>query len=1049
MENLPSSSAPAVASGGVKPVLRDRRGRVYEPAVGPRLKVLLFAIFAGVALLGATGVYLLAIRALEWRQGQVLTNQFTLSMFIVHVVGGVALVLPFLAFGFIHLATARIRPNQLAVRLGILLFIAGIVVCVTGLALIQLAGMPQLATGTAGRIVVYWLHVVVPVLGVVLYVMHRRAGPRIQWKWGYAWGIAVVIFVAAMSAMHSQDPRRWYAQGSPDGEKYFEPSKARTLDGNFIAREALLMDEYCLKCHADIYNNHLHSAHKFSSFNNPAYLFSVLETRKVGYQRDGNPRASRWCAGCHDPVPFFSGAFDEKDFDDPNFNVSQHPTAGAGITCTVCHAIVNVNSRMGNADYTIEEPLHYPFAYSHNPTLQWLNNQVVKAKPEFHKKTFLKPFHRTEEFCSTCHKVSIPMAVNHYKEFLRGQNHSDPYLLSGVSGHGVRSFYYPPVAQTNCNGCHMPLKPSRDFGSRDFDGSGERKVHNHLFVGANTGLPALVNYDGRDEIIRAHSEFLRDKKMRIDLFGLKPGGRIDGKLIAPLRPELPKLEPGSTYLVEVVIRTLGLGHPFTQGTADSNEVWVDFEARSGARVIGRNGAMSNPDDSGAVDEWSHFVNVLMLDRNGNRIDRRNPQDIFTPLYNHQIPPGAGQVVHYRLDVPKDVTGPVTLKVRLRYRKFDEPYMKYVHARTAVPRLPVVDICADEVTLPVAGVAETVAEQKSAIEPAWQRWNDYGIGCFLEGGVDAKKGELRQAKEAFEQMLKLDAKDAIAHAWLNLARVAFDEGRLADAVTALNEAEKVKAPWWTVAWLSGRVNVQNGHLDEAIANFETILAPKSQLSLSERKFDFTKDFVVINDLAGALFRRAQQKIDVPAERDALLIRAIAQYERTLAIDPEDLDAHFGLSQCFTLLGQTVEENPFEPRGPGAQGIVFESRGADDLRALAERFADPSESKATRVQAGWSLVLGVKQLGEQPTTPDKPKLPTFLALIQRCRPIVDQADPELKTAAAQALGTIYQQTHAIYKPDENATSRTIRLYREKHAAANHAAEAIVIYPTDRFR
>ena len=39
----------------------------------------------------------------------------------------------------------------------------------------------------------------------------------------------------------------------------------------------------------------------------------------------------------------------------------------------------------------------------------------------------------------------------------------------------------------------------------------------------------------------------------------------------------------------------------------------------------------------------------MLDRDGNRIDRRNPQDIFTPLYNHQIPPGAADVVHYALE----------------------------------------------------------------------------------------------------------------------------------------------------------------------------------------------------------------------------------------------------------------------------------------------------------------------------------------------------------------------------------------------------------------
>ena len=143
--------------------------------------------------------------------------------------------------------------------------------------------------------------------------------------------------------------------------------------------------------------------------------------------------AARWCAGCHDVVPFFSGAFDDPKFDDVN-----HPTSQAGITCTVCHAITHVNSTRGNADYTIEEPIHYPFAFSTNKLLAFLNETMVKAKPEFHKKTFLKPLHKTAEFCSTCHKVSIPHELNHYKEFLRGQNHYDTFLLSGVSGHGAR-----------------------------------------------------------------------------------------------------------------------------------------------------------------------------------------------------------------------------------------------------------------------------------------------------------------------------------------------------------------------------------------------------------------------------------------------------------------------------------------------------------------------------------------------------------------------------------------------------------------------------------
>ena len=39
------------------------------------------------------------------------------------------------------------------------------------------------------------------------------------------------------------------------------------------------------------------------------------------------------------------------------------------------------------------------------------------------------------------------------------------------------------------------------------------------------------------------------------------------------------------------------------------------------------------------------------------------------------------------------------------------------------------------------------------------------------------------------------------------------------------------------------------------------------------------------------------------------------------------------------------------------------------------------------------------------------------------------------------------HARYKPDDNAADRAVRLAREKYPAANHAAEAVVIYPLQR--
>jgi hypothetical protein len=60
---------------------------------------------------------------------------------------------------------------------------------------------------------------------------------------------------------------------------------------------------------------------------------------------------------------------------------------------------------------------------------------------------------------------------------------------------------------------------------------------------------------------------------------------------------------------------------------------------------------------------------------------------------------------------------------------------------------------------------------------------------------------------------------------------------------------------------------------------------------------------------------------------------------------------------------------------------------------------------------------------------------------------ETDPVAKTALAFALSCIHRELHALFKPDELARSATTKAYREKHPAANAAAEAIVIYPTDR--
>lgn len=1024
------------------------RGKPYVPALGPNLKLLLAFIFGFVALLGATGAYLGAITFLNWfRSPSDYTTPFTFWVFLAHAGVGLLAILPFFWFGGYHLFTAWGRTNRVAVRLGVVLLVVGGLVCLTGLALIQISGLPQLSTGSLARTVVYWLHIVLPIASIFIYMLHRKAGPAIKWKWGYAWAGSTLAFVAVMIALHGMDPRAWYREGPKEGITYYHPSDARTAKGDFIPAETLMMDEYCMRCHAEIYKEHFHSAHKFSSFNNPAYLSSVRETREVALKRDGNVKASRWCAGCHDPVPFFSGAFDDPKFDDV-----QHPTAHAGITCTVCHAITHVNSTVGNAAFTIEEPEHYPFAFSKSDTLQWVNNQLIKAKPDFHKKTFLKPFHKTAEFCSTCHKVSLPVALNHYKDFLRGQNHYDTFLLSGVSGHGARSFYYPPEAKTNCAECHMPLQPSEDFAAKDFDRSGVRKTHDHFFPGANTGLPFLLaredryadHTEGFRYAIRRNTDFLtgtdpegKDKKLRIDIFGLKEGAstRAD-KLIAPLRPNLPTLKPGNKYLVEVVVRTLNLGHPFSQGTVDSNEIWVDFEARAGGKVIARNGGLKNPDESGPVDEWSHFINVLMLDRNGNRINRRNPQDIFTPLYDHQIPPGAANVMHYRLDVPPDVKGPVELRVRLRYRKFDYEYMTIVHKDREVPKLPIVDMCEDKLTLPVEGFPLPAdLKQESPIKPAWQRWNDYGIANLIEGGAANKRGHRVQAAEAFRKVLALGVKDAEGLAHLNLARVLVEDSNWTEAAKELELAKRSTppAPWWTVAFFQAEVNAVNASrkedYDAVIGDLERVLDPSVQPK--ERKFDFTQDYVVINTLANRLFKRSLLEESGSDEERQFLLRAIERAESVLKLDSEDVEAHDLLTRIYSRLAGPATR--LEP-------------GDSDFEVLSRLAKSLSEPGADRLKATEQLVRGVQTLGQSAARADQPKLTVLRDLLAQVRPLFHaEKDREAQGHLASVMAALHRVSHSIFKIDENARSEATRIYRESHPAARYATRDRVIYPT----
>jgi len=849
------------------------------------LRPLLATVFLLFALLVVNSAYLGGISLLEFWQGRAYQDAFYLGMFLAHLVLGLLLVLPFLAFGLAHMRKALRVPNRYAVRIGIALFATGLVLLVTGIFLTRFGFLE--INDPAIRTPAYWLHVVTPFVVAWLFVLHRLAGPRIHWGAGLGWGGAALSLSLVM-VLFKFWPQEMMPPAAAVDHYPFAPALSRIETDGPIPAGHLMQNEVCEECHADIARQWQASIHRFSSFNNPAYRLSIDEAREVLLQRDGNVEASRFCAACHDPVLLFAGRFD-----DPRHDFDADPAASAGITCTSCHAITDVPGTRGNGEYTIADPARYPFADSGPGLLRAVNRQLIKARPAFHKNTFLNPVHRSAEFCSACHKVHLPEALNGYR-WLRGQNHYDSFLQSGVSGHRIDSFYYPPKAKQRCSSCHMPLVASDDPAAQDFDGAGRRQVHDHRFLAANTGVPHMLGLP--EEMVADRLALLKDVA-RVDIFAIREDGEVDGRLHAPLDSALPVLQPGGRYLVETVVRVTRVGHLMTQGTADSNEVWLDVSVREGGRVTGRSGGM---DGEGRVDPWSWFGNAYVLDRDGRRIDRRNAQDIFVTLYNHQVPPGGAAVVRYMLEVPADARGPVTISAALRYRKFDADFMRYVQGDAYEGNtLPVAVIATDEVTLAVAGPAREAGGGRDDVAE-WERWNDYGIGLLRQG---KGKGALRQAAEAFAQVEALGRGDGA----LNLARVYYREGRLDEAAAALQRAAAAPVPAvpWTIAWFTALVDRENGHLEEATRTLEAIAATRFA-DARQRLFDFGYDVRVLNTLGRTYYERARgaRGAQRREERLQLLHSARAWFAKTLAIDIEDLAAHYNLALVYEELGDEV-------------------------------------------------------------------------------------------------------------------------------------------------
>jgi len=824
------------------------------------------------------------------------------------------------------------RESSLGEKLGWLLLAGG---GTLGLVLIKI--------GTANRFKTWlYLHIALCTAGVLLLASARVA--RRGWLGKGVAGAAasfaaVVLFVSAVGAgswwvrtvawknahrvVNPKMPAETMDDEGDGASGKFFPSSVQTRDGKNIPAKYFMQSQACERCHQDTYKQWYSSAHHFSSFNNQWYRKSIEYMQDVA-----GVKASKWCAGCHDPALLFSGMFDT-----PIRQIENTPAAQAGLSCMMCHSIVKVKSTMGQGDFVLEYPKLHELAASENSALRSLHDFMVKINPEPHRRTFLKPFMReqTAEFCSGCHKVHLDVPVNSYR-WVRGFNEYDNWQASGVSGQGARSFYYPANSMM-CADCHMPLQPSKDEGN--INGF----IHSHRFPGANAAVPTA---NGDAEQLAQSVNFLKDKQVSVDVFAISPAGQEETSaspaavatgqelsttfavgeeadvnapkgatrearaITAPLGRVKASVRRAQDYRVDVVVRTRKVGHFFPGGTVDAFDVWLELQATDDKGQILYWSGKVEDDGKGPVEPGAHFYRSQQIDAHGNVINKRNAWSNRAVVYVHLIPPGAADTVHYRIHIPENAGEKINLHAKLNYRKFmwwntqfsyagqedprqpkgavtphyddrkwsfDADTSGVAGAMKKIPDLPIITVAEDTKSVAVLSTRDNEpAPNTVAVKDDWMRWNDYGIGLFLQG-------DLKAAESAFAKVTEADPQNA--DGWVNIGRVRQLEGQTEGAIKVLDKALEVKPGLARANYFYARVLKEEGKYDEAIGKLQSVLQ------------QYPHDRVVRNELGRVYFLQKRYA------------DAVRQFEVTLSIDPEDLQAHYNLMLCYNGLGNQAQ------------------------------------------------------------------------------------------------------------------------------------------------
>jgi tetratricopeptide (TPR) repeat protein len=238
-------------------------------------------------------------------------------------------------------------------------------------------------------------------------------------------------------------------------------------------------------------------------------------------------------------------------------------------------------------------------------------------------------------------------------------------------------------------------------------------------------------------------------------------------------------------------------------------------------------------------------------------------------------------------VPEDVTKLVSSGVKETTPDYDDRKFAFNGDTSnvsgsikAIPDLPITVLAEDTRTLRVLPHNAPAPQPKSiSVKEEWTRWNDYGIGLFLQG-------DLKAAASAFEQITEADPQNP--DGWTNIGRVLLQEGDTARARKVLEKSLAIDSKLPRTNFFYAKVLREDGDYDGAISHLKMVLD------------QFPRDRVVHNELGRVLFLEKRYA------------DAVAEFEKTLAIDPEDLQAHYNLMLCYNGLGDDKKAEEHKER-----------------------------------------------------------------------------------------------------------------------------------------